>query len=122
VLQLAYDDPTGVTAAFNKNVLARINRELGGHFDLDDFRHVATYDESAGSVCSYLVSQRAHDVRIDALDLVVPFERDERIHTESSYKYSHADLRAMGSAAGLHLARTWTDAQERFSVTLYTHA
>jgi len=122
VLRLAYDDPTGVTAAFNKNVLARINRELGGTFDLHDFEHIARYEEENGCVASYLRARRAHEVRIEALDLTVAFAEGESIHTESSYKYSCDDLRALGEAAGLRLTRTWTDPQERFSVNLYTLA
>lgn len=119
-LQLAYDDPAGVTAAFNKNLLGRINRELGGTFDLHDFTHVARYDETRGAVDSSLVAGRAHEVRIEALDITVPFARGEAIHTESSYKYSSDDLKALGEAAGLRLTRSWTDSQERFSVVLYT--
>ena len=122
VLQLAYDDPAGVTAAFNKNLLGRINRELGGRFDLSQFEHVAEYDEKRGCVASYLRSRRAQQVRIEALDIAVQFAEGERIHTESSYKYSNDDLKALGNAAGLNLARTWTDSQERFSVNLYTPA
>jgi dimethylhistidine N-methyltransferase len=122
VLRLAYDDPAGVTAAFNKNVLARINRELGGTFDVRNFDHVAQYEEDAGRVASYLRARRACDVRIDAIDVTVRFEEGETIHTESSYKYSSDDLRALGAAGGLRLQRTWTDAQERFSVNLYTLA
>lgn len=122
VLQLAYDDPTGVTAAFNKNLLARINRELGGTFDLHRFEHVARYNEKQGCVESYLRSLVAQRVQIKALDLTVAFEESESIHTESSYKYSSDDLRALGDGAGLRVARTWTDSQERFSVNLYTPA
>ncbi len=119
VLELAYDDPTGVTSAFNKNLLARINRELQGRFDLDDFRHVAHYDSHAGAVHSYLEARRAHEVRVDAIDLTVSFEAGEAIHTESSYKYSFDDIKALGKAVGFRLERTWTDPQERFSVNLF---
>jgi len=122
VLELAYDDPTGVTAAFNLNLLGRINRELGGSFDLEDFTHVARYDEKNGRVCSYLESRREHSVRIDALDLTIAFGRGERTHTESSYKYSLRDITALGQELGFTLARTWTDAAERFSVNLFQRA
>jgi dimethylhistidine N-methyltransferase len=117
-LELAYDDPTGVTAAFNKNLLARINRELGGHFDLDDFLHVVTYDAQTGCVRSDLEAQRTHTVRIDALDLDVPFAKGERVHTESSYKFSPADIASLAQECGLRLEHSWTDPQERFSVNL----
>ena len=88
--------------------------------DLHDFTHVARYDETRGAVDSSLVAGRAHEVRIEALDITVPFARGEAIHTESSYKYSSDDLKALGEAAGLRLTRSWTDSQERFSVVLYT--
>lgn len=118
VLELAYDDPAGVTAAFDKNLLGRINRELGATFDLDDFRHVARYEESIGAVCSYLEAQRAHEVEIAALGLRIAFERGERIHTESSYKYSPDDIEGMAHAAGMEVARQWFDRDSRFCVAL----
>ena len=118
-LELAYDDPTGVTSAFNKNLLARINRELGGHFDLDDFIHVARYDASAGCVRSDLEALRSHSVRIDALDLDVAFEQGETIHTESSYKFSPQDIADLASDCNMSVARSWIDRQERFSVNLF---
>jgi dimethylhistidine N-methyltransferase len=118
VLQEAYDDPTGVTAAFNKNLLARINRELGGTFNLHDFRHIAIYDDVRGAVRSYLEAQRAHQVRIEALDLSVRFAKNERIHTESSYKYSLDGIKGMAEAAGMEVARQWFDRDERFCVAL----
>lgn len=119
-LELAYDDPTGVTAAFNKNLLGRINRELAGNFDLRDFAHVAQYDADKGSVDSYLVAGRAHEVRIETLDLTIAFGEGERIHTESSHKFSPADIARMGADAGFTVRATWTDAAERFGVWLLT--
>ncbi len=120
VLKAAYDDPTGVTAAFNKNVLARINRELGGTFDLDRFTHVARYEpENGGAVRSYLQAGDPQTVRIDAIDLTVNFKAGETIHTESSYKYSCEEIAALGQAAGMHLERAWLDAKKRFSVNLF---
>lgn len=115
----AYSDAAGVTAAFNKNLLCRINRELGGTFDTHDFDHVAEYDANTGCVSSYLTSRRRHSVIVAALDLEVAFGEGERVHVESSYKFSEADLGALGDAAGLTLARAWTDAEKRFSVNLY---
>ncbi|MDQ2871856.1 MAG: L-histidine N(alpha)-methyltransferase [Candidatus Eremiobacteraeota bacterium] len=117
-LELAYNDPTGVTAAFDKNVLARINRELGGRFDPRDFEHLAVYDEDRGVINSFLIARRAHEVRIDALNLSVEFARGERIHTESSYKFSVEDIARIGAAAGFHLQRSWFDSAQRFSVNL----
>lgn len=121
-LELAYDDPAGVTAAFNKNVLARVNRELGGNFDLRDFAFVARYEEEYGRIASYLQAKRAHHVHISQLGITASFEQGESINTECSYKYSPADLQALGESAGMQLVRTWTDARERFSVNLYTPA
>lgn len=120
VLQRAYDDPAGVTAAFNKNLLSRINRELGGNFPVHDFDHIARYEEDRGCVASYLRARHACEVRIEALRITVNFAEGETIHTESSYKFSGDDLKALGEAAGLKLQRAWTDPQEQFSVNLYT--
>lgn len=113
-LRLAYDDPKGVTAQFNKNILARINRELGGHFDLAKFRHVAYYNEAAGRVEMYLVSGAAMRVQVEKLELVVDFKNGEAIHTEDSYKYSDAEIEALAGAAGLRVLRSWKDGPERF--------
>lgn len=118
VLANAYDDPQGVTARFNRNVLARINRELGGRFDLDAFRHRAVYDEAAGRIEMYLVSTRAQRVPIERLGLTVPFAPGEAIHTENSYKYSLAEIGALAAAAGLGVERQWLDSGGRFSESL----
>ena len=88
VLEPAYDDARGLTARFNKNLLARINRELGGHFDLSLFDHLAVYDEDAGRIRMSLVSRRDQVAPIAALELHVPLAAGEAIHTENSYKYS----------------------------------
>lgn len=122
VLERAYDDPTGVTAAFNKNLLGRINRELGGSFDLDDFDHIAQYEAQAGAVRSYLQAKRDVAVRIESLDLSVPFARGERIHTESSYKYSAGDIERLAAHAGLRVKQWWSDGGERFRVNLLVKA
>ncbi len=119
VLEAAYDDALGVTAAFNLNLLARINRELGANFDLRHFRHYVTYNEDVGRIEIYAESLRAQTVRIEGLDLTVNFEEGERIHTENSYKYDMADLRLLAEETGFELSRTWTDAQERFSSNLF---
>lgn len=119
-LEAAYDDPTGVTAAFNKNVLARINRELGGTFDVRAFEHVARYDEERGCVRSYLEARDAMRVRVEALNLDVAFARGERIHTESSYKFDAAQIADAARSAGFHLASSWSDRANRFGVYLLT--
>jgi len=118
VLEAAYDDPTGVTAAFNKNILGRINRELGGAFDLNAFAHEVHYTPVRGSVDSFLVSQRRQSVRIEALDLTVAFAAGESIHTESSYKFSLGDIERLSHGTGFSLDRTWMDEQRRFAVHL----
>jgi dimethylhistidine N-methyltransferase len=122
VLQLAYDDPAGVTAAFNKNLLGRINRELGGNFDLHAFRHITLYDEEHGAVRSYLEARREHDVYIEALGFTAQFTKGERIHTESSYKYSLEDVGELAKAVGLQLQRSWLDRGRRFCVALLAPA
>jgi dimethylhistidine N-methyltransferase len=117
-LELAYDDPAGVTAAFDKNILGRINRELGGAFDLHSFAHVARYNEQRGCVESFLESSRDQRVPIDALGLEVAFAQGERIHTESSYKFDDADIDALAVASGFTRRRAWTDRGARFSLHL----
>jgi L-histidine Nalpha-methyltransferase len=117
-LELAYDDPGGVTAAFNRNVLARINRELGGDLDLRAFRFAVAYDEMRGCVDSFQESTIAQRARIAELDLTVTFARGERILTESSYKYDETDVRDLANASGFSVSAAWTDAARRFLVTL----
>jgi L-histidine N-alpha-methyltransferase len=119
VLERAYDDAQGVTARFNLNLLARINRDLGGHFDLSAFRHRAIYHEEQGRVEMYLESLRSQQVRIDRLDLDVSFAAGELIHTENSYKYSSEEITALARSANLRLDRQWFDADRRFSVNLF---
>ena len=118
VLEAAYDDARGVTARFNLNLLARINQELGGRFDLTRFRHRAVYHEPMGRVEIYLDSLQTQRVRIEGLDLDVSFEAGEPIHTENSYKYSIEEIAALAQAAGLALERQWFDAERQFSVNL----
>ena len=114
----AYDDSQGVTARFNQNVLVRINRELGGHFVLDRFRHVAVYNEEQSRIEMHLESQVDQMVHIDALDLEVPFKRGERIHTESSYKYDWARVARLLHRSGFQLDHTFEDVARSFWVHL----
>ncbi len=116
-LQLAYDDPLGVTAAFNRNLLVRINRDLGGTFDLDAFAHVAVWNEAARRVEMHLESLRDQTVRVQ--DWTVAFARGERIWTESSYKYQPDDIVGMGARAGFETAEQWIDERSRFALTLF---
>ncbi len=121
-LEAAYDDPVGVTAAFNKNLLERMNNELGAGFDARDFTHVAYYDETRGSVDSFLEARRPCEVAIESLGMHVAFAEGERIHTESSYKFSDRDVAELGAASGFRLASTWHDRAHRFSVHLLVRA
>jgi len=118
ILDPAYDDPLGVTASFNLNLLGRINRELGGHFDFAAFRHRAFYDQALGRVEMHLVSTRAQRVRIDALDLEIAFDEGETIHTESSYKHDAGTMAALAGASGFTVQKTWTDARGWFADVL----
>jgi L-histidine Nalpha-methyltransferase len=121
-LELAYDDPAGVTAAFDKNVLARINRELGGSFDVRAFEHVARYDEARGCVDSALRSTISQRVRIEALDLDLEIARGESIHTESSYKFDDGDIARLAAAGNFTVRKTWRDRAGRFGVHLFVRA
>lgn len=119
VLEAAYDDALGITAAFNLNLLVRLNRELRADFDPRSFRHVALYDEAEGRVEMHLESRRAQDVNVAALDLRLSFREGERIHTENSYKYGLEELSRLASVTGFERARTWLDGEERFSSNLF---
>jgi L-histidine N-alpha-methyltransferase len=118
-LLLAYDDPLGVTAAFNKNVLVRINRELRADFDVESFDHQARWNSAACRVEMHLVSRRAQRVAIRAVDMTVEFAAGESIWTESSYKYEPDQIAAMGEAAGFTVSNQWIEERSRFALTLF---
>jgi L-histidine N-alpha-methyltransferase len=118
ILEAAYDDAQGVTARFNLNLLARINRELGGHFDLAAFRHRAVYNEQIGRIEMYLDSLRHQQVAIDGLGLTVSFAAGEAIHSENSYKYSFAEIDALAASAELRVEQRWLDRESRFALNL----
>jgi dimethylhistidine N-methyltransferase len=122
VLLPAYDDGAGVTAAFNLNVLARLNRELGADFDLGAFRHVALWNEAAGAMEMHLESTREQVVSLAALSLQVSFTAGERIHTESSHKYDQARVRRLLSAAGLRGVAAFEDERHWFGLHVATAA
>ena len=126
-LLLAYDDPLGVTAAFNRNLLVRINRELGGNFDISRFDHRAVWAPVASRVEMHLVSKAAQHVRIaapgpadglgaEAMDIA--FAEGESIWTESSYKYDPDELILNLERAGFGLMRQWIDRRDNFALTL----
>jgi len=120
VLHAAYDDPQGVTAAFNRNLLRRINRELGADFDLASFRHVAFFNDDASRIEMHLESTRDQSVRVAGNTF--DFVRGETIWTESSYKYDEDQLATVASAAGFRVDRLWTDANDLFWVGALTAA
>jgi dimethylhistidine N-methyltransferase len=122
VLEAAYDDPCGVTAAFNRNLLVRANRELGGGFDVRSFEHRAVYNEDAGRIEMYLVSSRPQRVHLDRLGLEVKLSAGEAIHTENSYKYSPAEIESLATEAGLRTERAWLDANRCFRLNLFGFA
>jgi uncharacterized SAM-dependent methyltransferase len=117
VLQLAYDDPLGVTAAFNRNLLVRINRELGGNFDLASFAHRAVWKAAESRVEMHLVSLRRQVVRVEAAGLDLTLDEDESIWTESSYKYEPGAVAIAVTRAGFPPATQWIDEDDRFALT-----
>jgi L-histidine N-alpha-methyltransferase len=117
-LEAAYDDAAGVTAAFNRNVLAVVNRELDADFVPEWFTHVARFDTDHEWIEMLLRADRSHEVRVDGLDLVVGFEAGEDMRTEISAKFRREGVEAELAAAGLALARWWTDPAGDFAVSL----
>jgi dimethylhistidine N-methyltransferase len=116
LLEAAYDDPAGVTAAFNLNLLRRLNREAGADFDLDAFRHRAVWNAAAERVEMHIVSRRAQTVRVAGQGF--RFAEGESIHTEDSHKYRPEGLRALAAEAGWRESALWTDADRWFAVVL----
>ncbi|HTT78784.1 MAG TPA: L-histidine N(alpha)-methyltransferase [Stellaceae bacterium] len=114
ILNAAYNDKAGINAAFNLNLLDRINRELDGDIDVARFAHVAFYDDAAGRVELYLESRAAQSATIAGRRF--DFAAGERIHTENSYKYSTAEFHALAARAGFRPVATWTDPDDLFSV------
>jgi L-histidine N-alpha-methyltransferase len=119
-LLLAYDDPLGVTAAFNMNLLVRINRELEGNFDLRAFSHRAIWNTAQQRIEMHLVARQPLAVRIPAAHSVVPFRRDEWIWTESSYKYTPDQIIEMGAETNFAANEQWVDDDARFALTLFS--
>ena len=114
----AYDDKYGVTAAFNLNILHRLNRELGANFDTGSFRHQARWNRVESRIEMHLVSTRDQCVNIPAAQLSVQFAAFETIHTENSYKFSHSTLGALLDDAGFTIKQTWTDPRQWYALTL----
>jgi L-histidine N-alpha-methyltransferase len=116
ILEPAYDDPQGVTAAFSKNLLERANRELGADFDIGAFEHVARYDPKSGQVRIDLISQTRQSVRVAGRSFA--FAKGEPLHVENSYKYGLEGFRDLARSAGYRPRACWTDARALFSVHL----
>jgi len=120
LLLAAYDDPAGVTASFNLNLLARVNRELGADFDLRAFRHLAHYNERERRIEMHLVSLRNQLVTIPAAGCSLRFNCGETIWTESSYKYRTDEIRQVARETGFHLEAQWEDDEWPFAESLLT--
>jgi L-histidine Nalpha-methyltransferase len=118
VLNAAYNDAQGVTAAFNKNMLARINHELGGSFDLDAFEHVAFWNRRKARIEMHLESVYEQTVWVQDLDRGFHFNQGERIHTENSYKFNQRSIARLLRRSGFKLEKSWTDPQGWFCEAL----
>lgn len=117
-LEAAYNDSQGVTAAFNLNLLARINNELQGQFELENWRHEARWNEASSAVEMHLVSEQPQQARLNGD--VFEFAKGQSIHTENSFKYASADMQQLASQAGFSLLDGWTDSNAHFQVQLFT--
>lgn len=120
VILQAYDDAAGVTAAFNLNLLHRINRELGGEFKVEQFRHYAMYNPLEGVMRSFLISLQEQDVYIRALDKTYHFEAWEALHTENSHKYFLEQIEELGNLCGFAIDKVYYDSEKRFADVLFT--
>ena len=107
----AYNDKTGITAAFNKNILVRINRELDANFQIDDFKHWETYNPESGTAKSFLVATKQMEVTIKQLGLAIKFNPWETIHTEISQKYNDKVVNWLADESGLEIETSFTDSK-----------
>lgn len=119
LIKLAYDDPHGITRDFNLNLLERINRELGGHFDLKQFTHYPVYDPETGTAKSFLVSMQEQDVEIEALEQSFHFKRWELIHTEVSQKFDLQDIATLAESTGFSIEEHFFDEKQFFTNVLW---
>jgi dimethylhistidine N-methyltransferase len=118
ILESAYDDTQGVTAEFNLNVLSRINDELGGNFNLENFEHHSVYHEKEQRIEMYLKSSQKQSVIIPKSNLLLNLEKNQLIHTEYSHKYRLSQIHDLLDDAGFELKHTWLDENKYFSLTL----
>jgi uncharacterized SAM-dependent methyltransferase len=119
LLMRAYNDPQGVTAQFNLNLLRRINRELGGDFQVESFEHYSTYDVLSGAMESYLVSRARQSVFIESLRMRFAFEAWEPIHTEVSHKYLAGEISSMADETGFEVVDELSDSRGWFLDSLW---
>ncbi len=119
ILEAAYNDSSGMTAAFNLNLLERINRELGGTFQLDNFDHNAVFNAAEGRIEMYLISRCDQKVQIEALGMAVSFVEGERIHTENSYKYHPEEISSLADAINAVPAYQWFDSNRQFNLSFF---
>jgi L-histidine Nalpha-methyltransferase len=118
ILEAAYDDAQGVTAAFNLNMLQHLNQRFGANFDLSRFHHKAVYNQTLHQIEMHLVSQIAQSVDIPAIDLRIEFNQGESILSEISRKFDLVEMSALLAQKRLSVQKTWTDSQGRFGVIL----
>ncbi len=119
ILVPAYDDAQGVTARFNLNLLTRINRELGGRFDLSRFRHKALFNQGESRIEMHIESLENQSVEIRGIARTITFARGETLHTENSYKYSRQSIQQMAARSGFAVVQHWYDEQDWFSLNLF---
>ncbi len=119
VLNKAYNDSQGISEKFNKNILERINKELGGTFETDRFEYCSKYEPEYGAIMTYLKSKEKQEIYIAAIDCCVPLEMGETIHTESSYKYDESDIKGMASENGFGIIKNLYDSRGFFIDSLW---
>ncbi|NOX85246.1 MAG: L-histidine N(alpha)-methyltransferase [Chlorobi bacterium] len=120
IISLAYDDPHGITAAFNLNLLRRMNNELGADFDLDKFGHYTYYEPASGEVLSFLISLENQLVYFPDSDQTISFEKNELVHTEISKKYKPEELEELAISQGLKPVSHFLDSKNYFTDTLFS--
>jgi L-histidine N-alpha-methyltransferase len=119
VIRAAYDDAAGVTAAFNLNLLHRINAEFGANFDVSRFRHFAEYDPLAGAMRSFLISTTDQEVWVEAAQEAFSFQAWEALHTENSYKYTFVQIETMARESGFSIQTSFTGEEKYFADVLF---
>jgi L-histidine N-alpha-methyltransferase len=117
-LEAAYNDRSGITSKFNLNLLARVNRDLGGKFNLRNFFHHAVYNKKKSRIEMYIISKFNQDVYIRAIDHTISFKKNEMIHTENSYKYSIKQIRQLAEDSGFLVKKNYTDEKKWFDLVL----